>query len=101
MLAPVRSPDDEKIIGAIVAGYDLISQGIVPAFKERYGSEFTLFEKDLRIDTTLRDASGNLLTGSRIDNPEIVSAVLRQGNSFHGAAVIQGNILLSTASCLV
>ena len=49
----MTEPEFGRVIGAIVTGYDLVSRAMANSIKYRYGSECTIFENDLRVNTTL------------------------------------------------
>ncbi len=98
---PIRDPETSMINGAIIAGYDLISRDTVEALKIRYGSEFTIFKENVRADTTLFDENGNSLNGSRLDNKDIVSQVLYQGNDYYGDIEVRGKKYLALYSPIV
>lgn len=86
--SPLTAPDSSKIIGAIVAGYDLVDRNFATAIKARYGSECTIFENDVRVNTTLSDTSGRALTGTQLQNPAIREQVINQRKDYFGDTTI-------------
>jgi methyl-accepting chemotaxis protein len=83
---PIRQGAEVK--GCLIVGMGLAdSDGFVDGIKERYGVECTLFEQDTRISTTIiRD--GKRATGTKMDNPKVLEAVLKQGKPFVAQNVI-------------
>ncbi|WP_191014237.1 methyl-accepting chemotaxis protein [Treponema zioleckii] len=99
--SPIRNPDTNMISGALVAGYDLVSRNTANSLKEHYGSEFTLFNQDVRADTTLADSNGSSLAGTKLDDRSIVEKVLYHGNDFYGETIIHGKKYLALYSPIV
>ena len=99
--SPVRSPETGMITGAVIAGYDLISQGAVDSLKERYNCEFTLFENDTRVDTTLVDENGKSITGTKLENRDITRKVLNGRENFYGDTKIRGKKYIAVYSPIV
>lgn len=85
---PVTEPEFGRVIGAIVTGYDLVSRAMANSIKFRYGSECTIFENDLRVNTTLSDKSGRALAGTKLQNPEIRKQVIDLQNNYYGDTTI-------------
>ena len=85
---PVTEPEFGRVIGAIVTGYDLVSRAMANSIKYRYGSECTIFENDLRVNTTLSDKSGRALAGTKLQNPEIRKQVIDLQNNYYGDTTI-------------
>jgi len=80
-----------NIIGAVVCGHDLSNPKYVDDIKEVSNSEVTLFEGNTRLNTTLIDDSGNRVVGTQLDNQDIISTVLNQGNDYMLRIVLFGN----------
>ena len=87
--APVRS--NSKVIGAVIAGYSLVNGDLVQQVKNSYDAECTIFDGAKRVSTTL----GTELLGTELDNSDIVQAVLREGNEYHGNNEINGSKYMS------
>lgn len=83
------APGDYEIKdGALVKG-GLVIEGdyaIVDALKESYGMEITLFYGDERRLTTITDADGNRLVGTKAD-PQAVHWVLETGRKYFSQKV--------------
>lgn len=86
--APVRSQGE--FVGAVLSAYDFVREDFVNLVKEAHGTECTVFRGDLRVSTTLRDTKGNPMTGTRIDNKQVLSEVLGKGEKIRLSNVIGG-----------
>ncbi len=86
--APVRYQGE--VVGAVLSGYDFVREDFVNLVKEAHGTECTVFRGDLRVSTTLRDSKGNPMTGTRIDNKEVLSRVLGKGETVRLSLVLGG-----------
>ncbi len=79
-----------EVVGAVLSGYDFVREDFVNLVKEAHGTECTVFRGDLRVSTTLRDSKGNPMTGTRIDNKQVLSEVLGKGQTLRLSNVIGG-----------
>jgi len=71
-----------QIIGSVTAGYDFASNyAFVDGVKQRYDVECTIFQGETRVSTTLQ-RYGKRAVGTKMDNPEVLAAVLGQGKPF-------------------
>ena len=86
--APVRYQGE--VVGAVLTGYDFVKEDFVNLVKEAHGMECTVFRGDLRVSTTLRDSKGNPMTGTRIDNKQVLSQVLGKGEQLRLSNIIGG-----------
>ena len=86
--APVRYQGE--FVGAVLSAYDFVREDFVNLVKEAHGTECTVFRGDLRVSTTLRDTKGNPMTGTRIDNKQVLSEVLGKGEKIRLSNVIGG-----------
>ena len=76
-----------KVIGAVTVGISLSELDFVDKIKSFTGLEFTVFEMDTRLTTTIvRD--GKRLVGTKMDNPKVVEAVLARGGEYVSTNVI-------------
>jgi methyl-accepting chemotaxis protein len=82
--------DAGVLVGVISTGYVVSENEIVDTAKKMFGSEFTLFLSNERVATTLVAADGKRMTGTTLDNPAILDAVLKQGKVYTGANRIAG-----------
>jgi methyl-accepting chemotaxis protein len=74
---------DGKVIGAVVIGKNLTAGNkFVDNVKKLLGSEVSIFWGDTRLSTTI-EKDGVRATGTRLDNPEVSSAVLSNGKEFY------------------
>jgi len=79
-----------QVVGTVTSGIDLSADThFVDRVKETLGIECTIFQGDTRVSTTLVNA-GQRAIGTRMDNPRVLEAVLRQGQSFHNINQILG-----------
>ena len=81
--------DNGSIIGFANCAYDLTRNEYVDVFKERTGSEATIFLSDERISTTIKDASGKRIIGTKAYD-FIAEAVIRQQKEYLGHLDIYG-----------
>lgn len=86
--APVK--DDGKIIGVVLMAYDFSNENFVNHVKESYGVEATIFRGDTRMSTTLRDADGHSLAGTKISDNKVIDDVLSKGKICRINNVIAG-----------
>jgi methyl-accepting chemotaxis protein len=79
-----------EIVGSITTGADLSSDTkLVDHIKKIFGIECTIFHGDTRVSTTiLKD--GQRASGTKMDNPKVIEAVLQQGKSFQNINTIFG-----------
>lgn len=75
-------------MGAILLVHRLSDEQTVDRYKQMLDCDVSFFIGDTRVQTTLRDAEGTRLTGSKLDRPEIVEAVLENGDTFMGITTI-------------
>ena len=87
--SPVRS--NGSITGTVVAAYSLVNGDLVEQIRDSYTAVCTIFEGMTRVSTSL----GTDYVGTKIDNPEIIQAVLKDGSEFHGNNVINGDEYMS------
>ena len=86
--APIYSGG--RVIGVVITGYDLSSPDFVDFVNGCIGVECTVFEKNVRVSTTIHDDSGKSIVGTLLDNQMIVKQVLDNGEDFHGNNIIRG-----------
>ncbi len=84
-----------KIKGTVVVGYDFITDNesdssLKSIVSKSYGIDFTVFQGNVRISTTLKSADGKSLVGTKLNNPEIENVVLTNGKEFRGSNMIAG-----------
>lgn len=79
-----------EIVGTITTGCDLTTgDAFVDAIKKRFGVECTIFQAETRVSTTiLKD--GKRAVGTKVDNPEVLTKVLKEGATFQGINAILG-----------
>ncbi len=86
--APIKNTKGE-IMGAVVAGYTLINESIVDGLKSLYGTDFTVFEGNIRVNTTITK-DGQRQIGTTLSN-EVAEIVINQGKAYTGEAEILGS----------
>ncbi|MBI5381468.1 MAG: cache domain-containing protein [Opitutae bacterium] len=80
----------EKVVGAVIAGTEITTEHrFVERVKAHYRVECTLFQNDTRVSTTLIK-DGQRILDTKMDNPTVVAAVLRDGQSFQQENLILG-----------
>ena len=75
-----------EIIGVAVVAYALDTPKAVEALRARYAAEFTIFGvnlptgdyRDMRVASTLTDPDGNSVVGTRLDDDEVIRAVINE-----------------------
>ena len=87
--SPIRNQNG-AIIGAVSCGHDLSLPKYVDEIKALSNCEITIFEGDIRINTTLVDESDNRMIGTQLD-PEIAEAVLVRGQVYAAHIELFGN----------
>jgi len=86
--APVRIGD--RIVGTVTPGIDLTATTtFVDTIKKRFHVECTIFQGDERVSTTL-EKDGKRISGTKLDNPEVIQAVLRDGKQSISKNMING-----------
>ncbi|MBO4313735.1 MAG: diguanylate cyclase [Desulfovibrio sp.] len=80
---------DGTIVGAVMFGERLRENAFVDEVKRVTGLEMSVFEKDVRISTTIiRD--GKRAIGTSLNNPEVADMVLQRGGTYNADADILG-----------
>jgi methyl-accepting chemotaxis protein len=93
--APVQSGD--RVIGSITAGNNsLANHGLVNKLKDMLEAECTVFYGNTRFSTTIKNANGERILGTTLDNKVILDKVFEKKEIFTGNNVIL-NKLYSTA----
>ena len=78
-----------KVAGVVTIGISLSEQDFVDEVKSFTGLEATVFEMDTRLTTTITK-EGKRIVGTKIDNPDVVEAVLKKGGEFISSSSILG-----------
>lgn len=84
---PVKNQQGQ-IVGTLSLGYDLSREKVVDSVKKIFGTDVTLFLKDVRVNTTLTK-EGKRLVGTKLD-PKIAEIVLQKEQNYSGLADILG-----------
>ncbi len=77
-----------KIAGVVSVGYRLDNPAFVDELKEKIGPEFTIFEGDERINSTIIE-NGERIVGTKLD-PKIAEIVIGQKQQYIGNATLFG-----------
>ncbi|MFP5259641.1 MAG: methyl-accepting chemotaxis protein [Acidobacteriota bacterium] len=81
---------DGKIIGSVTTGIDLSSSNaFVDEIKKVLGTECTIFYGDTRVATTI-EREGKRAIGTKMDNPQVLEAVLQKGGRYLNINTILG-----------
>ncbi|WP_462324987.1 methyl-accepting chemotaxis protein [Desulfoplanes sp.] len=80
--APVYERD--RVVGAVLLGYNLSSLPFVDGIKKDMDVECTVFDGDTRIATTIVDDSGKRVIGTALTNRDIADRVLARGTRYEG-----------------
>lgn len=78
------------LVGVISTGYVISQNELVDSAKKMFGAEFTIFLQNERVATTLVNTDGQRITGTLLDNPAIVQAVMTEGKTYIGSNRIGG-----------
>ncbi|GEM_PF-592892 len=79
-----------RIIGAISMGYVLSGDSFVDRQKDLLDCHVTVFHKDIRSSTTIKDLNGKRIIGTKLGIDAITDRVLKDGAIYYGDAMIQG-----------
>ena len=85
--APIKDSEG-RILGAIVAGYDLSKNEFMDGMKRLFGTEVTLFGGDVRYATTIVN-DGKRATGTKLAAP-VADRVLKKKEEYQGRTDILG-----------
>ncbi len=81
---------DGKIVGSVTTGINLSSSNaFVDDIKKVLGTECTIFYGDTRVATTI-ERDGKRVIGTKMDNPQVLEAVLQKGGRFLNVNKILG-----------
>jgi methyl-accepting chemotaxis protein len=77
-----------KVVGALSTGFEIVEDfAVVNDMKKLYGFEATIFRADERISTTLMDAAGKRMVGTKAA-PDVAQKVLQEGKIHTGIVKI-------------
>ena len=79
-----------KIVGTVLVCYDLELPAIVQTVRGGFAAECTVFSGNKRINSSIQG-----VTGTKLENDEIIRTVLKQGGKFTGKNVIGGSEFLT------
>lgn len=85
--APVLD-DSGKIVGTVVVGCTFENHKLVDEMKAVQGLDFTIFQNNIRLTTTLAE-DGKRLTGTEL-NPAVADTVLTKGQNYTGRTIVLG-----------
>lgn len=85
--------DNTKVTGLVLADYNIENTAFVDNIKSFINSEITIFENDVRINTTIVQG-GERLTGTKL-NPNIVEKVINNKQEYIGKADILGKAYIT------
>ncbi|MBQ3825196.1 MAG: cache domain-containing protein, partial [Spirochaetaceae bacterium] len=75
---------DGKVVGCVIAVYDMTTDDFVTLMRDGYDLDCTLFSGNVRV------ASNFAQTGTTQDNQEILETVLQRGNTWNGEIKVSG-----------
>ncbi len=87
--APLKDKDG-SIIGAVSLGYVLSNNEFVEEQKEIFDYEVGVFSGNERIATTIKDQNGERITGTKVEDQDIISTTLDNGEAYYGKETIDG-----------
>ncbi|MCR4939810.1 MAG: cache domain-containing protein [Treponemataceae bacterium] len=74
--------------GYIVLEDDLSTNKAVDYYKSLLGAEFTVFNDDVRIATSIMNAAGERITGTKLNNDTIYKVVYEENEVYYGQNII-------------
>lgn len=80
--------DNNKVTGLVLADYNIESTEFVDNIKSFINSEITIFENDVRVNTTITQ-DGERLTGTKLDS-DIAESVITNKQEYTGKADVLG-----------
>ena len=83
--------DGGTLIGAVNCVYDLTQRDFLEVFREQTGCESSIFLNNERVNTTIRDESGNRAKGSQAPD-FIVKTVIEQQKEYLGHLDLYGRV---------
>ncbi len=95
LVASAIKDSQGKLIGSLVAGYDLSKQSFVDHMKTVYNIEISIIEGETRVSSTIKDENGRSWAGSRLENVEVVQRVGKNGESYETESVLLGTKYLN------
>lgn len=78
-----------KVVGAVLIGYDFASDEYINECIDETGSDFTVFSGDIRYSTSIKDEDGNKLVGYPM-NEDVKKIVIDQKSEFANITHING-----------
>lgn len=81
---------EEGFHGYLVLEDDLSSNEAVDYYKALLGTEFTVFNDDVCIATSIMNDAGERIVGTALNNDEIYKTVYEKNEVYHGRNVING-----------
>ena len=71
-----------KLVGTLSIGTSLVSPTYLDWLKSMGGMEVTIFKGDTRVMTTIKNDKGERVIGTRMQTPEVVQQVLKDGKPY-------------------
>ena len=93
-LLPVTTSNGE-IIGVIGSIVNMATPDFVNSMGAALNADITIFAGNERVASTLRDAGGNSIVGTTLENTDITGPVLEQGQSLTVEAEVAGQPFLA------
>ena len=81
---------DGKLVGTHSIGTSLVSPAYLDWLKTMGGMEVTIFKGDTRVMTTIKNDRNQRILGTKMETPEILQKVLRDGQVLFTENTIQG-----------
>ncbi len=85
--APIRDKNG-ALIGTVVVGYTFENQELVDSLKARYGMDFSIFQGEERLATTIMQ-NGERITGTPLKE-DLAAVVLEQGQDYSALTDVLG-----------
>ena len=92
--APIYG-DDGDIIGTVTFGDSLTKESFVDYYRGMTDNDITVFVNGVRRMTTLKDTSGNRITGTKLTDQNVINAVEIRNEHYYGRTVLQDRNYLS------
>ena len=84
-----------RLLGSLVAGYDLSKQSFVDHMQNIYNIEISIIEGDTRVSSTIKDSAGKSWAGSKVTNRDVIQAVEVNGDTYETESDLLGTRYLN------
>jgi methyl-accepting chemotaxis protein len=91
LLSTIPVIDDGQVIGSVTALFYMFTNEFVDNASDIFDAEVTVFAGNTRVATTIRErGTTNRITGTTLDNDEVLDEVLNEGRSVYVQTEVAG-----------